>query len=204
MKYICIVALLVILSGSSYAQGIGFVGMNYNMGYSGPSSRDYVDSYSWRGFNFEMGDFLTPHFAVGIISGWNTFHERNTGVKQLDQGAVSGTQARHFGSFPILALGRYYFGEKMETVRAYVGGSIGTYSINQRFEIGTFMFEKRNWHFGLAPEAGVVVPVGPEGVGFIRFGMRYNHAFAAGESLAGEGRAYSYWDFGVGIALVEP
>ena len=202
MKYTILFILLVLVSGAAQAQVGNLTGISYNMAYTGPNTREYIDNYSWRGLGFEYRGVRSENLTVGVSMGWNIFRERTSGMVELDQGAVSGTQTRHLGIYPFLLNTHYYFGTRDDISRPFIGINAGTYYISQKFDIGVFEFDKGNWHFGLAPEAGVLLPVGDTfSDTFLLLGIKYNYAFAAGESLAGESRSYSFWGFNVGVVF---
>jgi outer membrane protein W len=202
MKYFGVFILLMSITSVSIAQQGNITGFSYNMAYTGPNTRDYVNDYSWNGFSFEYRTFRNENTSIGASVGWNMFHERTNEMVVIDKGAVSGTQTRFLGAVPMLLNAHYYFGQESEAGRPFLGINLGANYINQRFEIGVFEFNKANWHLNIAPEAGLVVPVGSTfSDTYMILSVRYNHAIAAGESLAGDGRAYSYWGFNVGFGF---
>ena len=177
-------------------------GLSYNMGMTTGETRDFVKDYSWRGFGFEVRSFRGDNFSVGGSFSWNIFDEKTGEVIQLRKatGAVSGTQIRYINSFPLMLNAHYYVGNPSSRVQPYVGLNVGTYYITQRLEIGILALEENNWHFGLAPEIGLMFPTYSGSIFFIS--ARYNYAFKAGQTVGGnEGSDWQYWGFNVGIAF---
>ena len=99
--------------------------------------------------------------TLGLSFGWNIFDEKSYEPIDLDYGAASGTitgtQVRTINSFPILVGFDHYFG-KQNDMRTFIGVNTGVYYILQRLNIGVYQIDNDNWHFGLAPEGGVVMP----------------------------------------------
>jgi hypothetical protein len=78
--------------------------------------------------------------------------------------------------------------------RPYIGLSAGPQAIERRVEVGLYQINDNNWHFGFAPEIGVILPFDRYMKGMVN--VKYNHAFAAGEF----GQSYQYFTFNIGIA----
>ena len=86
-------------------------------------------------------------------------------------------------------------------MRTFVGLNVGTYYILQRLDMGVYRIDNDNWHFGLAPEAGLIIPVGEDNTS-IYLGGRYNYAFDSGTALGGsEDNYYSFWEINIGFAF---
>ena len=67
--------------------------------------------------------------------------------------------------------------------------------------MGVYRIDNDNWHFGIAPEAGLIIPFGDPTAGLYLSG-RYNYAFDSGTALGGEeNNFYSYWEINVGFAF---
>jgi hypothetical protein len=198
MKYTFALILMLLLAVSTMAQEI-FTGISYNMGTTIGDTRDFVEDYSWRGFGFEVRNFQGENLSWGASFSWNIFDEKTGEVIELDNGAVSGTQIRTFNAFPLMLNAHYYIGGDWGRPRPYIGVNVGTYYITQRLEIGIIQLEENNWHFGLAPEIGFVFPTYSGSIFFVN--ARYNYAFEAGGDVRGEGKAFQYLGFNVGVAF---
>jgi len=61
-------------------------------------------------------------------------------------------------------------------------------------EMGLWMTEQKNWHFGLAPEIGVLIPVGFSSN--INVSVKWNYAFKADDSIN-----YNWFGFNIGYAF---
>ena len=196
MKWIYSIIILLLVSASVSAQSMGSI--TYNVAVPTDKLDNYIDEISWRGVGLEGRWFQSSNLSFGVSFGWNVFDLRTGDVIQIKEdnvgGAVSGTQLRYVNTFPMLATGHYYTGKKRDQARFYVGAGVGTYYILQRLDA----YESNNWHFGLAPEAGVLVTLSRE-VTMI-FNVKYNYAFSSGEALGGGDNDVQYWGFNVGFA----
>ena len=75
----------------------------------------------------------------------------------------------------------------------YLGVNAGTYYIERRTDFSVVSAVTDNWHFGLAPEIGVAIPVRPALAAVLS--TRYNYAFASGNV-----DDQAYVSFGLGLA----
>jgi hypothetical protein len=157
-------------------------------------TRDFISEPSYRGFSFEFGRFFTEDLSVGFLFSWSVFHEsypRDT--YEFEDLTLTGNLYRYINAFPLMALGRYYFSQDAE-IRPFVGLGSGAYIINKVSDFGVHRFENKNWHFGLAPEAGFIVGLGTEA--YFSLGARYNHAFKSG------GDTHSWISFQTGVTFI--
>jgi hypothetical protein len=197
-------AALALASLPARAQGFGdkpYMGSFFwNTAQPAGYANDFIGAFSWLGFTFEGDRFYSPNFSTGIVLGWQELYDQ-TGFQQYNfpQGAATGTTYRHLMIVPILVKARYWTGETHQgrTMHPFFGAAIGTYYIRQTLDFGIYTAEESNWHFGLAPEAGIVM-------GQVRGAAwtllaRYNYAVKAGEYLDGKKPAWAYWQFGIGI-----
>ena len=200
IQLLVIVGLISLLSVNANAQKYSaLAGIHYSTGFTVEDTRDFVNEYSWRGFNVEYKNFLGNSLAVGFSTGWNIYDElRYKELIEIDGGAISGTQIRYFNSFPVLATFDYYLGDRRSAVRPYVGLGVGTYFIIQRLEVGVFRREKETWHFGLAPQIGILVP---SDYAFFNLYLRYNYAFEAENSITKDPMGFSFVSVNFGISI---
>jgi outer membrane protein W len=179
------------LSGAEAAAQEYFVGISYGAATPLSDTKDFTNSVSFRGLGVEGRAVLNPNVTVGLAFGWNVFDDQVSTVAAVGPADVSGTQFRYINAFPLLANAHYYFG-RPGGVRPYVGGNIGAYAMERRTDLGLYGVDNTTWHFGLAPEAGFVVPAG---LVSLFLNTRYNYAAAAGDL-----GSQSYWGFNIGIA----
>jgi outer membrane protein W len=190
MKIVSILFLIFVFSIAAFSQP-GLVNFNYQITYPTGETADYIDKVSFRGVGLEWRKGLNKNIQAGISLNWNVFNQVVNETAEIEDGHVTGTQNRTINSFPVLATGHYYFGNRKNT-RPYFGLGVGAYLIKQRLGIGVYTFEESNWHFGVAPEVGIQFPVGYDALMMIF--ARYNHAFEA------KGNEHSYLGLHIAIA----
>ena len=183
--------LLLVSSGEAKAQDWWW-GIMYEMSAASslPGSSDsdinFIEDFSFRGLGIEAR-YLPERggkYSFGFNVAWNVLNEKNDfGTERntisLPNADVTGTQLRYFNAVPMLANASYYFGDR-GGIRPYFGINAGTYYIERRVEIGVSAITEDNWHFGWAPEVGIVVPLGlgpPESPQCLSFG---NASFGGG------------------------
>jgi len=206
MRYLymaaAVVFLLTILPLQGYSQDI-ITDVTYEMSFPASNLKDYTDNTSYRGIGIGVRRFVAPKISVGGFFGWNIFNEDTNKLISLDReefsADVSGRQFRYINAVPIFFSTHYYLG-KSEKVMPFVGANVGTYYIRQRLELGVYSINEDNWHFGIAPEAGIIIPLGYDNGVIANF--RYNYAFESGESISGESNSYTFWSLNVGVAYM--
>jgi outer membrane protein W len=198
-------ALVLVFSGEAQAQDWWW-GITYNMSASSSlpgnsdSDTNFIEDYSFRGLGIEARYVPSrdASYSFGFNVGWNVLNEKNEfGTERntisLPEADITGTQLRYFNTVPLMANASYYFGDR-GGIRPYVGVNAGTYYIERRVDIGVSAIVDDGWHFGWAPEVGLVVPLGRPEVALLTT-IRYNWAFSAGGS--GDQK---FWGFNIGIA----
>jgi outer membrane protein W len=197
-------ALILVFSGEAKAQDWWW-GITYEMSATSslPTNSDsdvnFIEDYSFRGLGIEARYVPSrdANYSFGFNVGWNVLNEKNEfGTERntisLANADITGTQLRYFNTVPLLANASYYFGSR-GGIRPYVGVNAGTYYIERRVDIGVVGIVEDNWHFGWAPEVGLVVPLGRPEIALLTT-IRYNWAFSAG----GTGDQ-KFWGFNIGI-----
>jgi len=178
IRYIVLgISLLTVLNGT--AQVVDYYStVNYGISVPLGDTKDFISNTSFRGFSFEFGRFFTEEISVGFLFAWSVFNEsfpRDT--YELEDLTLTGNLYRYINAFPLMASGRYYFSPDSK-FRPYLGLASGAYVINKVSDFGVHRYENKNWHFGLAPEAGIIFGIGTEA--YLNLGARYNHAFKSG------------------------
>jgi len=201
MKYLFSTIFILLFTVSISAQSLGSI--TYNVSVATDRLNNYTDGVSWRGVGLEGRWFTNKNISFGLSFGWNVFAERTNEMINLEQGNIhadiSGTQIRTVNALPIMANAHYYLGKRRDPLRFYVGAGAGVYYIKQRLEIGVVAFESNNWHFGLAPEAGILIGLSRDVTMIVN--TKYNYAFSSGESLGGgDDNTYAYWGINIGFA----
>lgn len=204
MKHITFtVLLLAVMTGIAPAQvSNSLFGISWNVGLPMGNTKDFVDKTSYSGVSFEGRTWLNREIAVGGMFGWGVFDLVTRDPIQIDKpnfgGTISGTQERWINTLPIMASGYYHFGKG--DIVPYVGANVGTYYIVSTFGIGTVAWESRNWHFGVAPEAGIMIALSR--TTFLLASARYNYAFDSGNNIAGgDDNAQSWVNLNLGLGF---
>src|SRR5262245_53987317 len=139
----------------------------YQISFPLGDTKDAINEVSYRGFGLDFRKTISPGTTAGLLFGWNVFYERTHETTQLAQGwgdhsgppgAVTGTQDRTLNVFPIMAGVHRYLGQRGRAL-PYAGVSAGGYIFLQRLGIGVSVIDNDRWDWGIAPEAGVVVPL---------------------------------------------
>lgn len=203
MKIKYITALLVLISFTSFAQEL-LTNVTWNIGIPVSKMNEYTTEVTYQGFTISGRKFLDKYNSVGLMSGWNIFSEKTYDPIEIKSengtGTISGTQVRSVNVIPILVGIHHHYGSKKE-MRAFIGLNAGTYYILQRLDMGVYRIDNDNWHFGVAPEAGLIIPFsGDENAVYL--GAKYNYAFDSGTAFGGsENNFYSYYEINIGFAF---
>ena len=199
MKWLYSSILILIITASVSAQSLG--NMTYNMSFPTGNLSDFIDKPSFKGFGIEGRWFQSRNLSLGLSFAWTVFDQRVGDPIQIVQdgvsATVSGTQIRVVNSLPILATAHFYTGKRRDQYRFYFGTGVGMYYIKQRLEIGLVAFETDNWHFGLTPEAGVLISLNRDLTMIVN--GKYNYAFSSGEALGGGDNQIDYWGINIGF-----
>jgi hypothetical protein len=202
MKIKYVIAIIALVSCTSFAQEL-LTSLTWNIGIPVSKMNQYTTDVSYRGFTIAGRRFIDKENSVGFMLGWNIFDEKNYDPINVQQengsGTISGTQVRSINSFPLLVGLQHFFGNKKD-MRTFVGINTGVYYILQRLDMGVYRIDNDNWHFGIAPEAGLIIPL--DGDASLDLGARYNYAFDSGTALGGaENNFYSFWEINIGFAF---
>jgi hypothetical protein len=193
-RLICALYLLVFVmvpATRGSAQFRQYVGtLSYTMAQPAGDAKDFANGFSWLGFTVEGDWFLKTNLSTGFILGWQEIYKESNGdTFELDNGATTGRTYRHIGSLPLLARARYWTGRPGEPFHAFAGLGAGAYWMKQTADFGIYTADEDHWHFGVAPEVGVLM-VTTGGIGWT-LNARYNYPIATGDYLAGQSNSWS-------------
>ena len=185
-------SLLFALCGSVLGQDL--FNISWNVGFPTADTKDYLvdEDISLGGMGLDYRHFVQDNLSIGWYFAWDFFNGATEGTTTFVNGDVTGVQRNILNYFPIMVNSHYYFGES-EGVRTYVGAGLGTVHTLQRTSIGTFYINNNNWHFGIYPEVGILVPV--FGDKNISLGAKYHVAFETDDSIN-----YSYLSLNLGFS----
>ncbi len=177
-------SIISILSVYLPAYGQQMLGMSYNMGFPQGEMKSQIDNNSYIGFGIEGRQFVQGNISYGISFNWNKF--RNSSTFFALPGNPGGIEERKIDSFPLLLNLHYYLSAEHRDLRPSFGLNAGTYFINNRVITPVGMRQQKNWHFGFAPELGVMIRLISD-LHLLIMG-RYNYALGSGGSYD-----YEYW-----------
>ena len=183
-------ALLLGAAGTARAQGVGtYIGsLNWNVSLPMGDTKDFIGNTSYLGFTLDGDRFIRDKISVGFTFGWQEIYEETAGTFQLESGAITGTQYRHLMYLPFLVHGRWY-PTGTGRITPFLGVGTGAYFIKQDLEVGIYGAIEDEWHFAVAPEAGIHIPF-ERGIG-VTLQARYNLPLSSGPYLGGDNKA---WD----------
>lgn len=190
-----LITLVIISSGSTFAQE-NIISLTYNMAVPTGSTAGFTSDASFRGAAFDYRHFINPKMSVGFSVGYHRFYENKGYTTQplpSGDGHISGNNYSFINEFPIMATYHYYFGEQ-GGIRPYIGGGIGAAHYEYTDQIGSIAYVNKQWHFNIAPEAGVLIPMGS--TSYFTSNVKYNYAAAAGGISSQQ-----YWSFNIGFAF---
>jgi len=193
---ILLTSIFVVLIGfSSFGQGGGIWNFDWNMGFPMGSTKDFIGQPTFRGFSIEGRSFVTENITVGGIGAWNVFYE-NLGwvTDKTGDYATYGYKRRYLNVMPLMVTAHYYFSQG--SIQPYIGAGVGTYYIESRDFLGIYYIQGKDWHFGIAPEVGVVMPFANSNTG-VNINFKYNMAAKTKSE-----QAYSWLGINVGISYL--
>jgi hypothetical protein len=165
--------------------------MTYDVAFPFSSTKEFADQVSWRGAALDVDRLVNDNLAIGLGFSWSTFVEKESdSYYEGNNLLLHGTQVRYINTVPLLARFSYY--KPLDVVDTYFTLGVGTTWQELRREIGTFAFTGSYWQFALAPEIGVLFPVGNT---FMTAKVRYLHSFETSDAPA-----LSYLAIGLGFA----
>ncbi len=197
-KIVLTLAATLLLCLPIYAQPGGIGGISYSTAQTMWETRDFIQDYSWRGLAVEYKHMTSEVFSYGFQFGWNNFGQRVDDVIELDNGAISGTQIRKLGVIPILVSLNYHAGSLYSEASPYLTLNVGAFYMREQYQFGVFVSDRSAWHFALAPEIGVYIPVSDA---YLQLALKLNHAFAAGDYFGGGSKEFSYLTLNIGVAF---
>ena len=197
-RNIILFILVFAFAGAALAQE-NYGTVTWNMAKSTGDQEDFIDNSSFRGFGFEGYRFTSPNVSVGMAFSWNVFYQKidnpDSTTIEIDGGHATGVQTRYINSFPFQLGARRFFGTDPYKTRLFVGGAAGVYYIIERFDIGVISVKEDHFHFGLMPEAGILIPLAETHI-FASF--RWHYVWGSKGSID-----YSYMGLNVGFLFSE-
>jgi hypothetical protein len=197
MKYTKFFIILLVAASPLFSAGqTAYWILSYNTAIPMGDLNDYINPMSFRGMGFEGKYELNPNVTIGGALGWNVFYEKRTKETVMrDNVAFTGNLYRYLNAFP-MTVNINYMGGDRSGVRPFIGLGVGTYYCYKRTEVSVIAIDTDTWHFGLQPEAGIMVPFG--GGSYLYFSTKYNQAFKTSDV-----DAVTYWGLNIGLLWEE-
>ncbi|MBN1480072.1 hypothetical protein EH223_19155 [candidate division KSB1 bacterium] len=198
MKAIKTVLLIFLFSVSVQSKG-WMVTVNYNVAVPGQQMQPFIKNTSLLGFGLDARKLISPHISLGASFGHQVFYWKTSETASLENGFFGSTQYRFLNTLPLMLNSHYYF-NLSNGIEPYLGLNCGGYYGWQRAEMGIVVKEDRKWRWGLAPEAGVLVPVGTMRM---NIGTKLSYLGLPGESMLGDPRKQLFMSFYVGLSFFD-
>ena len=198
MKKSLAVILFLILSLSAGAQN-WLMNLNYNIALPGSEMKQYINNPSFLGFSFDVRRFVSPSVTMGASFGQQLFYWQNSQQLELESTRLNGSQFRFMNAFPIMINSHFYFGDS-GFVRPFVGLNMGGFYAWQRSELGIVVKEGRQWQWGVAPELGVMFPVGTM---TMNVGTKMSYLATPHSSTLGDPPNQLYFGINVGVVFIK-
>ncbi|NOX86358.1 MAG: porin family protein [Chlorobi bacterium] len=191
-----VLALLMAMGTSAFSQGGGIWNFQWTIGVPTGATNDFLSAPSFRGFAIQGGGYVTDNLMIGGRAGWQVFYKDYGFVtRKSDNYAISGYQRRYINAVPLTINLNYFFGHGM--VLPYIGFGVGPYYIETRDYMGIYYLRENKWHFGLAPEIGVMIPFGSNSNVGANLAAKYQYAFKTKDTSA-----QSWFEFNIGISYI--
>jgi len=165
--------------------------LTYDVAFPFSYTKDFADQVSWRGAALDFDRFIGENFAVGMGISWSTFVQKYPdSYYQRDNILLHGTQVRYVNNIPLTV--RFSWYQPLDPVELYGTLGVGTVWHETRRDLGTYAFVGDYWQFALAPEVGVIFPVGRS---YLNAKLRYVSGFKTDKAPE-----LSYLSLGLGVA----
>ena len=196
MKATKLVLLMFVVALSAHAEG-WMTTLSYNVAIPGQQMKPFISNPSLLGFALDARRIVSPHVSVGASLGHQVFYWKTGQAVSLENGFFGGTQYRFLNTLPFMLNSHYYFHLKNE-LRPYLGINLGGYYAWQRSEIGIVVMEGRQWNWGLAPEVGMLIPVGASN---LNVGTKLSYLGLPGETTLGDPRQQLFASIYLGLSF---
>lgn len=121
---------------------------------------EFAGSFGISGFGIDARYLGFRPWRLGGSVSWQTIAERREDSVQSGQATYTGTMIKELSFNPLLAKVGYTLSEG-EKLRTFAALGVGATRSMRRVDTGIVSLFDEEWHFSLAPEAGVEIPVGP-------------------------------------------
>ena len=178
MKKIFLIASLA-LFGAGLAGAQSLFTTSYSIGFGTGDLSDFIGQPSFRGFNMDYRNMVTPNVGVGFTAGWNVFYEEmDYDSYTYENLTISGKQYRYSNHIPMYASVSYFL-KPGETLNPFVGIGLGTMYTRRNTDMNLYTLEQEAWHFAVQPEIGFYYQANDGGG--VTVSGKFNQGFKAGD-----------------------
>ncbi len=188
---------LILLFTTAAFAGDWFYNVNYNVAVPGRQMRPFIHNTSFLGFGFDARKMVSTQTSIGASVGHQIFYWKTNEPVTLQSGFFSGSSYRFLNTIPAMLSVHHYFG-RFDRIKPYLGFNAGGFFAWQRSEMGIVVMEGRQWRWGAAPEAGIIVPIGQMNV---NIGTKLSYLGLPGGSGLGDSQKQLFFSFNVGLIL---
>lgn len=121
---------------------------------------EFAGSFGIAGFGVDARFMGFRPWRVGASISWQTISERRTDAVESPEAAYSGTMIKELSFNPLLAKVGYTLSQS-EKLTSFAALGVGASRSLRTVDTGIVLLSEEEWHFTLAPEIGLEVPVGP-------------------------------------------
>lgn len=199
-----IIAFLVLVSASQMSAQRYFGSLMWSVATPAGAFRSFITETSASGVGLDVQWWFQDHISVGLVTGFNMWSDvYRDRTHQFQSGeydaAINGTQVHTVNSFTIMAGSRYVFGRSRD-VRPFVGVAAGAVTSNQVLDVGFVEFNEVNWHFGVAPSVGLLLPISYQTM--VDLSAKLSYGFPSGTPLYDAStHAIAFWSINAGITF---
>lgn len=166
--------------------------LSYDMAMPVGNTYDFISAFSFVGFTLEYRYRIARPLSIGASIQWNNFEDKLAGTHTSDTITVTGTQIRRLQMMPICATSHVYLSTR-KSLLPFLGINVGAYRAAREIAHAWWRSEETNWHFGLAPEIGLMISLKKIPIVLSsQFNWAAPHSSASSEFFV---------DFNIGVAL---
>jgi hypothetical protein len=148
---------------------------NYSLSFPMGDLNDFISKPGVKGFDAELKAFVTDNIAVGGMIGYQGFYEKyDRNTYTFENGALTSTLFAYYWTVPIRVVADYFIAPG-SFIQPFIGLSTGLNYNERRLEIGFYYIDDKSWNYVIAPEAGLIIPVGKYSEWGFSAKVRYNY-----------------------------
>lgn len=191
MKKISITLFVVLICAFSSQAQNRFAKLTWEIGLPTGDLNEFLvnEDVSFGGVSYDFRKLVTDDISIGGNISWNFFNGSSRDEFVSGNTTISGLRQFYVNTIPVMFNAHYYF--DLGDTQLYAGSGVGGVWSLQRTDIGSYLIDNDNFHFGVMPELGVNIPI--SFTSNLNVSAKYNLVFATSNSIN-----YSFISFGVG------